>query len=103
MGGLPPPLGDPKEGWKKSEKIGKEGWNHEKRAKTAKIWLEIMKRRLDLARGLDPPPQPQNFTPPLEKKWSTRMNLTVVKILTRNVALSNFCNFESNMVKIPFL
>ena len=43
-------------GAEKSEKSEKEGWNHEKRAKTAKIWLEIIKRGLELARGLDPPP-----------------------------------------------
>ena len=66
--GFTPPPGRSKRGLafgaEKSENSEKEGWNHEKRAKTAKIWLEIMKRRLELARGLDPPPLSRKILPP---------------------------------------
>ena len=83
------------EGWK----IGKEGWNHEKRAKTAKIWLEIMKRRLEFGRGMEHThPQPQNFTPPLEKKPATRMALDqLCLIFFGYLCLSEFTQTQPNL------
>ena len=66
--GLSSPLRDSKEGWHgwhfSSRKIGKEGWNHEKRAKTAKISEKEGWRGLEVWT----PPEPQNFTPPPRKK-----------------------------------
>ena len=63
--GFTPPPGRSKRGLafgaEKSENSEKEGWNHEKRAKTAKISEKEGWRGLEV---WTPPPEPQNFTPP---------------------------------------